>query len=68
MADNDKVVQLGDARHRKSHERKEQKLDQLRDRFTKALGMEEKPVKKGALWRLKQKKKNKPDKPGPKGW
>mgnify|MGYP003624555072 CR=1 FL=1 len=71
MSDSDKVVDLSRARHKKDHERKEKKLDQLRDRFSKALGLEKKPlatITKGGLWKFKQKKKRKSDKPDPEGW
>ena len=68
MSDNDNIVDLGSARHRKDHERKEQKVEQMRDRFSKALGLESKPVKKGGLWKLKQKKKDKNKPKGPSGW
>ena len=68
MSETKNVVDLGAARHRKDHERKEKKIDQLRDRFTKALGLEKKRVVKGGLWKLKQKKKSKADKPEPEGW
>ncbi len=70
MSDSNKVVDISQNRHRKEHERKDQKVDSLRDRFSKALGLDEKPVKKGGLWKLKQRKKNKQksDKPEPSGW
>ena len=62
MSDSDKVVDFGDAKHRKDHERKERKVDQMRERFSKALG-EDKPQPKGGLWNWKNKRKNKPKKP-----
>ncbi|MEH6471090.1 MAG: hypothetical protein V7752_07560 [Halopseudomonas sp.] len=68
MSNSDKVVDLSKARHRKGQEKKEQKFEQLRDRFSKALGGESKPVTKGGLWKFKQKKKRKSDKPEPEGW
>ncbi|MEH6823186.1 MAG: hypothetical protein V7629_04645 [Motiliproteus sp.] len=68
MSDSDKVVDLSAARHRKDHERKEEKVSQLRDRFSKALGLEKKTLVKGGLWKFKQKKKRKTDTPEPEGW
>ncbi|MEH6650239.1 MAG: hypothetical protein V7707_09470 [Motiliproteus sp.] len=68
MSDSKKVVDISQGRHRKEHERKDQKVESLRDRFTKALNLDDKPTKKGGLWKLKQKKKRKSDKPEPTGW
>lgn len=64
----DKVVDFGQARHKKDHERKEKRVEQMQERFSKALGMEQKKPVKGALWKLKQKKKNKPKNNDPQGW
>ena len=71
MSDSDKVVDFSQARHKKDHERKEKKVEQLRDRFSKALGLEKpsgKAIAKGGLWKFKQKKKRKSDKPETEGW
>jgi hypothetical protein len=63
MADN--IVDLSRAREDREHERKEQKLDSLKKRFSKALGTEEKP-KKSRL--KKNRKKAKSDKGRTDGW
>lgn len=74
MSDSTKVVDIAQTRHRKEHERKDKQVDSLRARFSQALGLDDKPTKKGGLWKLKQKKKNKnknkrqADKPEPTGW
>ncbi len=68
MSDTDNVVDLGAARQRKDHQRKEQKVERLRERFTQALGLEKKRVLKGGLWKFKQKKKSKPNPSAPEGW
>ncbi|MFT5719822.1 MAG: histone acetyltransferase (RNA polymerase elongator complex component) [Motiliproteus sp.] len=76
MSDTDKIVDISAARFRKDHQRKEDQVEQLRDRFTRALGLEKKTVVKGGLWNFKQKKKKqalkqkakaKPGKPNPEG-
>jgi hypothetical protein len=61
-------VDFGQARHKKDQQRKEQKVEQMQQRFGKALGMEQKKEVKGGLWKLKQKKKKRSQKPGPQGW
>lgn len=66
MSDN--VVDFGQARHKKNHARKEKRVEEMQQRFSKALGIDEKKPVKGALWKLKQKKKNKPNKNDPQGW
>ena len=70
MSDSNKVVDISQTRHRKEHERKDEQVDSIRARFSQALGLDDKPVKKGGLWKLKQKKnkKRKSDKSEPTGW
>lgn len=68
MSDDSKVVDISQSRHRKEHERKDQQVESMRDRFSKALDLGDKPTKKGGLWKFKQKKKRKSDKPEPSGW
>ncbi|MFT6915803.1 MAG: hypothetical protein ACJAWL_002113 [Motiliproteus sp.] len=57
MSDTDKVVDISAVRFLKDNQRKEERVDRLRDRFTRALGLEKKGVVKGGLWAFKQKKK-----------
>ncbi len=59
-----KVVDISQAREQKQHEKKEQKLEDLKDRFNRAMGMEEKPKNKLSAWRRRKKK----SKPEPDGW
>jgi hypothetical protein len=57
-----KVVDFSKARAEKEHEQKEQKVDSIKERFARAMGMDEKGR---AAKRRAQKKKGK-DKP--RGW
>jgi len=61
----EKIVDITRAREQKKHELKEQKLESLKDRFSKAMGMNEKPKNKLSAWRRKKKPKSKPT---PEGW
>ncbi len=58
----DKIVNITEAREQKKHERKEEKLDDIKQRFSKAMGMEDKPKKRFG-WGKKKKAKPKPE-----GW
>ncbi|WP_210397781.1 tRNA (uracil-5-)-methyltransferase [Motiliproteus sediminis] len=58
-----KVVDLSRARSDKEHERKEKKVDSIKERFARAMGMEERDR---AARRRAEKKRNKKDKP--RGW
>jgi len=57
-----KVVDLSKARSEKEHELKEQKVDTIKERFARAMGMDEKGR---AAKRRAQKKKSKEK---PRGW
>ncbi len=60
----EKIVDITQARELKKHNRKEEKLESLKERFSKAMGMDEKPKKKLSAWRRKKPK----SKPRPDGW
>ena len=59
----EKIVDISRAREQKEHEKKEEKLELLKDRFSKAMGMNDKPKKKLGVWKRKKKSK-----PNPEGW
>ncbi|MCW9050809.1 MAG: tRNA (uracil-5-)-methyltransferase [Motiliproteus sp.] len=61
----DKIVDMAEAREQKRHEQKAEKLEDIRDRFSKAMGMKEKPKNRLAAWKRKKKKDSKPK---PDGW
>ena len=60
----EKIVDITRAREQKKHEQKEEKLESLKERFSRAMGMDEKPKKKLSAWRRKKQK----SKPKPDGW